>query len=107
LTDLSAQYEAAGKPNRTPAEEAGMKALEAKIESGTPTFPTFSARASIRNWRRTPEPRPRMALLSEENQKSAACKTRCGPRPHVVGTVSCSATSTPTLSYHPAVTPKI
>jgi HD superfamily phosphohydrolase len=87
LTDLSAQYEALlAKPNRTPAEEAGMKALEAKIESGNTDVSDFFRKSLYPELAQNAGTQAANALLSEEKSEvSRLQNTLADLGPHVVG----------------------
>ena len=87
LTDLSAQYEALlSKPNRTPAEEAQMKALEAKIESGNTDVSDFFRKTLYPELAQNAGTQAANALLSEEKSEvSRLQNTLADLGPHVIG----------------------
>jgi CHAT domain-containing protein/tetratricopeptide (TPR) repeat protein len=87
LTDLSAQYEALlSKTNRTPAEEARMKALEAKIESGNTDVSDFFRKTLYPELAQNAGTQAANALLSEEKSDvSRLQNTLADLGPHVIG----------------------
>jgi CHAT domain-containing protein/tetratricopeptide (TPR) repeat protein len=87
LTDLSAQYEALlSKPNRTPAEEAQMKALEAKIESGNTDVSDFFRKTLYPELAQNAGTQAANAVLSEEKSEvSRLQNTLADLGPHVIG----------------------
>ena len=87
LTDLSAQYEALlSKPNRTPAEEAQIKALEAKIESGNTDVSDFFRKTLYPELAQNAGIQAANSLLSEEKSEvSRLQNTLADLGPHVIG----------------------
>ena len=87
LTDLSAQYaELLGKPNRTPAESAQLKALEAKIEFGNTGVSDFFRKTLYPELEQNAGSQAANALISEEKSEvSRLQNTLTDLGPHVIG----------------------
>jgi CHAT domain-containing protein/Tfp pilus assembly protein PilF len=87
LTDLSAQYEALlSKTNRTPAESAQLKTLEAKIESGNTGVSDFFRKTLYPELAQNSGTQSANALIAEEKSEvSRLQNTLAGLGPHVIG----------------------
>ena len=87
LTDLSAQYEALlSKTDRTPAESAQLKALEAKIESGNTGVSDFFRKTLYPELAQNSGTQAANALITEEKSEvSRLQNTLAGLGPHVIG----------------------
>jgi CHAT domain-containing protein len=87
LTDLSAQYaELLGKPNRTPAESAQLKTLEAKIESGNTGVTDFFRKTLYPELAQSSGSQAANALINgEKSEVSRLQNTLADLGPHVIG----------------------
>ena len=87
LTDLTAQYAVlTAKPNRTPAESAQLKTLEARIEAGNTGVSDFFRKTLYPQLARNAGTQAANAVLAEEKSEvSRLQNTLADLGPHVIG----------------------